>query len=75
MVDVYYDIGKLVGLLYFNVFLKIIYFYFNCNWSNLHLMCSGEGLSVHIYDKRHASWLLDNTVCHGSYLDFLEDKI
>ena len=57
-------------------FLKCFFFFLiNFNWSNLHLMCSGDGLSVHIYDKRHASWLLVNTVCHGSYLVFLENKI
>lgn len=43
------------------------------NWYGVHLMHSGEGLSVHIYNKCHATRLLDNSVCDVSYLDILKN--
>lgn len=41
----------------------------------LSLLCSCEGLSVHIPNKRDVTGLLGNSMCSVSYVVFLEDKI
>lgn len=41
----------------------------------LPLLCSCEGLPVHIPNKRDVAGLLGNSVCSAFYVVFLEDKI